>query len=68
MKFVTESLIITYSRSSGPGGQHVNTVNTKVDLRVHLESASWLHPDIRARILEKVGLSSHNIFNNLSVI
>ncbi|XP_054284103.1 peptidyl-tRNA hydrolase ICT1, mitochondrial [Macrosteles quadrilineatus] len=48
-----EALKITYSRSSGPGGQHVNTVNTKVDLRFHLETADWLHPDLRSRMAEK---------------
>ncbi|KAF5280790.1 hypothetical protein FQA39_LY17971 [Lamprigera yunnana] len=40
-------LQITYTKSSGPGGQNVNKVNTKVDLRFHLESATWLAPDIK---------------------
>ncbi|XP_059470555.1 large ribosomal subunit protein mL62 [Neocloeon triangulifer] len=47
-----KDLVITYSRSSGPGGQNVNTVNTKVDLRLHLQSASWLHADIRSKLAE----------------
>ncbi|XP_014252238.1 peptidyl-tRNA hydrolase ICT1, mitochondrial [Cimex lectularius] len=45
---------ITYSRSSGPGGQHVNTVNTKVDVRFHVESAEWLSDDVKKRILENL--------------
>ncbi|XP_035781595.1 peptidyl-tRNA hydrolase ICT1, mitochondrial-like [Anopheles albimanus] len=45
-------LNITYSRSSGPGGQNVNTVSTKVDIRFHLESATWLPEATRKRLAE----------------
>ncbi|GFG28905.1 hypothetical protein Cfor_12249 [Coptotermes formosanus] len=48
-----DKLHITYSRSSGPGGQNVDKVNTKVDLRFHVASAEWLSQDIRERILEQ---------------
>ncbi|XP_067005115.2 large ribosomal subunit protein mL62 [Anabrus simplex] len=48
-----DQLQITYSRSSGPGGQNVNVVNSKVDLRFHVESASWISSDIKAKLLEK---------------
>lgn len=48
-----DKLDITYSRSSGPGGQNVDKVNTKVDLRFHVASAEWLSQDIRDRILEQ---------------
>uniref|UniRef100_A0A1B6EL90 Large ribosomal subunit protein mL62 n=1 Tax=Cuerna arida TaxID=1464854 RepID=A0A1B6EL90_9HEMI len=47
-----ESLTITYSHSSGPGGQNVNTVNTKVDVRFQVDTAEWLSPDTRAKIAE----------------
>jgi len=52
--YVSDKLDITYSRSSGPGGQNVDKVNTKVDLRFHVASAEWLSQDIRDRILEQV--------------
>ena len=40
-KINKDELIITFSRSSGPGGQNVNKVNTKAELRwAFLESSS----------------------------
>jgi len=50
-----DQLDITYSRSSGPGGQNVNKVNTKVDVRFHLQSATWLSDKIKSKMLEKFG-------------
>ncbi|XP_055545884.1 peptidyl-tRNA hydrolase ICT1, mitochondrial [Wyeomyia smithii] len=47
-----DKLQITYSRSSGPGGQNVNTVSTKVDVRFHLDSANWLSETVRTRLAE----------------
>ncbi|XP_053675985.1 peptidyl-tRNA hydrolase ICT1, mitochondrial [Anopheles nili] len=47
-----EKVNITYSRSSGPGGQNVNTVSTKVDLRFHLETATWLAENTRIRLAQ----------------
>jgi ribosome-associated protein len=40
---------IRTSRSSGPGGQHVNKTETKVELRFHLENATWLTENIKIR-------------------
>ncbi|XP_063916570.1 large ribosomal subunit protein mL62 [Zophobas morio] len=48
-----EELDITYSRSSGPGGQNVNKVNTKVEVRFNISSASWINDDLKSKLLEK---------------
>ncbi|XP_037546709.1 peptidyl-tRNA hydrolase ICT1, mitochondrial [Nematolebias whitei] len=48
-----ERLTVAYSRSSGPGGQHVNKVNTKAEVRFHLHTAHWIPEDVRQNILEK---------------
>ena len=41
---------ISFVRSSGAGGQNVNKVNTKVELRFHLSSATWIPAEVRDRI------------------
>lgn len=38
-------------RSSGPGGQHVNKVSTKVELHYHIHDAFHLPYDVISRIV-----------------
>ena len=49
-----QELSITYSGSSGPGGQNVNKTSTKVDIRFHMESATWLTSEVKAVLSEKM--------------
>lgn len=44
-----------FSGSGGPGGQHANTANTRVDLRFDVRGSRSLGPRQRARIIERLG-------------
>jgi ribosome-associated protein len=44
---------ISYARSSGPGGQNVNKVNSKATLRWGLASSASLPDDVRQRFLAR---------------
>jgi len=43
-----------FSRSSGPGGQSVNTADSRVELSLDLNSTAALDPVQRARALERL--------------
>ena len=47
----TSEFELTYVRSSGPGGQNVNKVNSKAVLRWNVLSSPSLSVDTRARIM-----------------
>ncbi len=47
-------LIFSASRSSGPGGQNVNKVSTKMELRFHVMNSLLLSQEEKDLILEKL--------------
>jgi len=44
-----------FSRSGGPGGQHANTSDTRVEVRFDIAASPSVGPRQRARLLEKLG-------------
>jgi ribosome-associated protein len=44
-----------FSRSSGPGGQGVNTTDSRVELSYNVETTTALDPMLKARALERLG-------------
>jgi len=51
---LSSELVFTMSRSSGPGGQNVNKVNTKVTLRFDVVNSSVLTPEQKEWIAKKL--------------
>jgi ribosome-associated protein len=47
-------LVFSASRSSGPGGQNVNKVSTKMELRFHVNGSALLSTEEKERIIEKL--------------
>ncbi|HUQ22941.1 MAG TPA: alternative ribosome rescue aminoacyl-tRNA hydrolase ArfB [Gaiellaceae bacterium] len=46
---------LRFSRSSGPGGQHANTAETRVEAILHVESSTALTEAQKRRVVEKAG-------------
>ena len=46
-----------FSASGGPGGQHANTANTRVELIFDIARSGVLGPRQRARLLDKLGVA-----------
>ena len=44
-----------YAASGGPGGQHANTSNTRVELRFDIAASPSLPPAVRDRLIERLG-------------
>jgi len=50
-----EELQVRSARSSGPGGQNVNKVNSKITVRWTVRDSPSLPDEIRTRLLEQLG-------------
>lgn len=48
-------LVEQFSRSSGPGGQSVNTADSRVELRYDVRASAALSETQRARVLDRLG-------------
>jgi ribosome-associated protein len=47
-------LIVRATRSGGPGGQHVNTSSSRIEIQWNPSSSSALTPDEKARVTQKL--------------
>ena len=51
-KVVRGDVVVKFVRSSGSGGQNVNKVSTKADLRLNVFDAEWLPEEVRIALLD----------------
>ncbi|KAK9927450.1 hypothetical protein M0R45_024633 [Rubus argutus] len=51
-KITLDHVTVSFARSGGPGGQNVNKLNTKVDMRFNVKNAYWLSDRIKERVLQ----------------
>jgi ribosome-associated protein len=48
-----ERVQVRYARSGGPGGQNVNKVETKAEVRFVVSEADWIPEHVREKLVER---------------
>jgi ribosome-associated protein len=55
IEFPISELTWRFSASGGPGGQHVNTTNSRAEVIFDLAASPSLSPDVRDRLVGRLG-------------
>lgn len=55
------AVVWRFDPSGGPGGQHANRSNTRVEAVIDLTTAGDVEPDVRARLIERFGTELRTI-------
>ena len=55
-----DKLDFAFARSSGPGGQNVNKLNTKAEVRFNVYQADWLPYEVKQRLLQQHRTQNRN--------
>lgn len=54
ISFISDKITVTYTRSSGPGGQNVNKLSTKAEVRFNVSKADWIPEPVKVKFAEQV--------------
>ena len=58
------AVVWRFDPSGGPGGQHANRSSTRVEAVIDLTTAGDVEPDVRERLIERLGTELRTVVND----